>query len=62
MKKSEKKKIAVGVCGAVFRSFLFFYGDQLPPFYGYLSNLRGVSLAHLRFRHVCVCKSYRKKN
>ena len=24
MKKSEKKKIAVGVCGTVFRSFLIF--------------------------------------
>ena len=26
----------------------------VPPFYGSLSNLRGVSLAHLRFLHVCV--------
>ena len=61
MKKSEKKKIAVGVCGTVFRSFLIFTVISCLPFYGSLSNLRAVSLAHLRFRHVYVCNSYRKK-
>ena len=62
MKKSEKKKIAVGVCGTVFRSFLIFTVIScFSPFYGSLSNLRAVSLAHLRFHHVYVCNSYRKK-
>ena len=35
MKKSEKKKIAVGVCGTVFRSFLIFTVISCP-FYGSL--------------------------
>ena len=58
MKKSEKKKIAVGVCGTVFRSFLIFTVISCPRFYGSLSNLRAVSLAHLRFLHVSIGKTY----
>ena len=62
MKKSEKKKIAVGVCGTVFRSFLIFT---------VISCLLSMVLYQIfvlsawltfRFRHVCVCNSYRKKN
>ena len=62
MKKVKKRKIAVGVCGTVFRSFLIFTVISCLLSMVLYPNLRAVSLAHLRFRHVCVCKSYRKKN
>ena len=61
MKKSEKKKIAVGVCGTVFRSFLIFTVISCLLSMVLYQICRAVSLAHLRFRHVCVCNSYRKK-
>ena len=57
-KKTKNRRWCVGAC---FSQLTDFYGGQLPRFYGPLSNLRGVSLAHLRFLHVCVGKSYRKK-
>ena len=51
MKKSEKKKIAVGVCGTVFRSFLIFT---------VISCL--LSMVLYQIFVLCVCHLKKKKN
>ena len=59
MKKSEKKKIAVGVCGTVFRSFLIFtvISCLLSMV---LYQIFVLSVGSPSFSSVCVCSTEKK--